>query len=122
MSERRIQRLNSLLKEVISDVIHSEVKNPHLPQLITITHVEITKDLRYAKVYVSIIGEENEKMAAIDALQSASGFIGVHASKQVVMRYFPELKFILDDTVDQQTRIDQLLSDLQAEREEREHE
>ncbi len=122
MSGRRIERINSLLKEVISDVIRKEVKNPHLPQLITVTHVDVTKDLRHAKVYVSVIGEEKVKAEAIDALQSASGFIGVYASKQVVMRYFPELTFILDDSVDQQMRIDRLVADIQAEREIREHE
>ncbi len=114
--------MNSLLKEVISDVIRTEVKNPHLHELITITHVEITKDLRHAKVYVSVIGEEKEKSEAMGVLRSAAGFIAVQASKQVTMRYFPELKFILDDSVDQQMQIDKLLSDIQAERESREHE
>ncbi len=121
MSERRIERLNSLLKEVISDVIRKEVKNPHLPELITITHVLITNDLRYAKVYVSVIGNEEIKKDTLKALQSAAGFIGVHASRQVVMRYFPELKFILDDSVDKQMRIDALLSEIQDERETREN-
>ena len=68
---RRIQRLNSLLKEVISDVIRAEVKNPHLPKLITITHVEVTKDLHHAKVYVSVIGDEKTRQEALNALQSA---------------------------------------------------
>lgn len=122
MSGRRIERINSLLKEVISEVIRKEVKNPRLPQLITVTHVDVTKDLRHAKVFVSVIGEEAVKKEAIEVLQSASGFIAVHASKQVVMRYFPELTFILDDSIDQQMRIDRLISDIQAERELREHE
>jgi ribosome-binding factor A len=122
MSGRRIERINSLLKEVLSDVIRREVKNPHLPQLITVTHVDVTRDLRHAKVYVSVIGEDAVKSEAIDVLQSASGFIGVQASKQVALRYFPELNFILDDSVDQQMRIDRLVADIQAEREIREHE
>jgi ribosome-binding factor A len=122
MSGRRIERINSLLKEVISEVIRKEVKNPRLPQLITVTHVDVTKDLRHAKVFVSVIGEKAVKAEAIEVLQSASGFIAVHASKQVVMRYFPELTFVLDDSIDQQMRIDRLISDIQAERELREHE
>lgn len=122
MSGRRIERINSLLKEVISDVIRSEVKNPHLPDLVTVTQVAVTKDLRHAKVYVSVIGEEAVKKEALEALQSASGFIAIQSSKQVVMRYFPELKFILDDSVDKQIRMDQLIADIQAEREIRDHE
>lgn len=117
---RRIQRINSLLKEVISDVIQKEVKNPHIPKLITVTYVETTKDLHHAKVYVSIIGDEKAKQEALDALQSASGFIGVHASKQVMIRYFPELTFMLDDTVDKQMRIEELIEQIQEERESRE--
>lgn len=121
MSERRIERLNSLLKEVISDVIRKEVKNPHLPNLITITNVDITRDLRHAKVAVSVIGDDETREAALKALQSAAGFVAVHASKQVNFRYFPELTFILDKSIDQQMRIDALLSNIQAERESREH-
>jgi ribosome-binding factor A len=113
---RRVQRLNSLLKQVISEVIRKYVKNPHLPQLITVTHVDITKDLHHAKVYVSVIGDEKTKKEAVEALQSASGFIGVHASKEVVMRYFPELTFLIDDTVDKQARIEEVIHQLEEER------
>lgn len=120
MGERRIQRLNSLLREVISDVIRKEVKNPRLPRLTTITYVEITKDLRYAKVYVSVLGDENVKKEAIAALQSAAGFIAIQASKEVVMRYFPELTFFIDNTVEKQNRINELITEIQTEREARE--
>lgn len=117
---RRIQRLNSLLKQVISEVIRGEVKNPHIPELITITHVDITKDLRHAKVYVSVIGEETAKQKAVEALQSAAGFIAVCASKEVGIRYFPELTFVLDDTLDQQIHIEQLMNKIEEERKGRE--
>jgi ribosome-binding factor A len=117
---RRIERINSLLKQVISDIIRHEVKNPHLPPLVTVTRVEITPDLRHAKVYVSIIGEEKAKQEGLQALQSASGFIGVHASKEVRMRYFPELTFVLDDTVDKQMHIESLLNQIEKERKSRE--
>jgi ribosome-binding factor A len=117
---RRVQRLNSLLKQVISDVIRKEVKNPHLPQLITITHVAITKDLRHAKVFVSVIGNEKEREEAMQALQSAAGFIGVHASKEVRMRYFPHLLFVFDDTVDKQIRIEEVIQQIEQERKARE--
>jgi ribosome-binding factor A len=121
MNERRIERLNSLLKEVISDVIHKEMKNPHLPPLVTVTNVLITKDLRHAKVYVSIIGDREAKIKAISILQSASGFIALHSSKQVVMRFFPDLMFILDESVEKQMQIDSLISKIQKERESREN-
>lgn len=117
---RRVERLNSLIKEVISDVIRQYVKNPHLPKLVTITHVEITKDLRHAKVYVSVIGDEKTKEGALKALQSASGFIAVHSAKEVKIRYFPELTFLLDDTVDKHIRIEEIINQIEQERSTRE--
>lgn len=122
MTRNRTDRLNSNLKEVISEVIRQEVRNPHVNELLTVTRVDITKDLRYAKVYVSVIGSETEKQETLGALNSAAGFIAVNASKKVVMRYFPELKFILDDSVQKHMRIESLLGKLSAERKARESE
>ncbi len=119
MSTRRVEKLNSLLKEVISEVIMREVKNPHVSTLITVTKVDITKDLRHAKVYVSVIGNAEAKAETLKAIQSASGFIGVHAAKKVVMRYFPELHFKLDDSLDQHMKIDSILKEIESERESR---
>ena len=66
MPKQRVDRLNSLLKEVISEVISRDFQNRDIPDLITITQVEITKDLRHAKVYVSVIGDQVKKKKAID--------------------------------------------------------
>jgi ribosome-binding factor A len=120
MPKQRTDRLNSLLKEVISEVIQRDVRNPHVTQFVTVTRVEITKDLHYAKVYISIIGTEQEKEETIAALQTAAGFIAVNASKKVTMRYFPELTFKLDDSVEKHMRIQELLGEISAERESRE--
>ncbi|MBI3211835.1 MAG: ribosome-binding factor A [Simkania negevensis] len=65
MSTNRTKKLNSLLKEVLSEVIIREVRNPLVARLITITQVEITKDLRQAKVYISVIGTEKERAETI---------------------------------------------------------
>lgn len=120
MPIKRTDRLNSLLKEVLSQVIREEVRNPHISSLVTVTRVEITTDLHYAKVFVSVIGSEQEKQAAIAGLQSAAGFIAVQAAKKVVMRYFPDLTFRLDDSVEKYAKIEQKLQEIQRERELRE--
>jgi ribosome-binding factor A len=116
MPKQRTPRLNSLLKEVISDVIRKEVRNPHVNELLTVTRVDITKDLHYAKVYISVIGSETEKQETLQALQSAAGFIAVNSSKKVVMRYFPALTFKLDDSVQKHMRIEELLKNISEER------
>jgi len=119
MPKQRVDRLNSLLKEVISDVIRKDVRNPHVAALITVTRVDISKDLHHAKVYISVLGSETEKAETIEALTKAAGFIAVNSSKQVVMRYFPDLSFVLDDSVDKHMRIENLLNKISEERENR---
>ena len=61
MAVQRTDRLNSLLKEVISEVIKRDVRNPHVGELLTVTRVDITKDLHYAKVYISVLAMQNRK-------------------------------------------------------------
>ncbi|GAB4228172.1 MAG: 30S ribosome-binding factor RbfA [Chlamydiales bacterium] len=112
MPGKRTDRLNSLLREVISEVIRRDVKNPHVSPLTSITRVEITKDLHYAKVMVSVIGDEKVRNETVKALNSASGFIGSTASKKVVLRFFPKLSFHLDDSIDKHMRIEELLKEI----------
>jgi ribosome-binding factor A len=115
MVKNRIARLNSLLKEVLSEVIRNDVRNPHVGKFVSVTSVDITSDLQHAKVYISIIGTPQEKEETIKALQSAAGFIAILSSKKVVMRYFPALTFKLDVSVEQQIRIDALLNKIKEE-------
>lgn len=107
---KRTFRLNSLLKEVISEVIRTDVKNPNIHELITVTEVDISRDLHSAKVYISVIGPQIEKDKTLKALQSASGYVGVTAAKKVTLRYFPQLTFKLDQTVEKHMKIDEALN------------
>ncbi len=118
--KKRIKRLNSLLKEVLAEVIMKEVKDPRMAPLVTVSKVDITNDLHQAKVYVSIIGDEKQRRETLEALESAAGFIGVNASKKVVLRYFPTLTFKLDTTVDEQMKIDAILEKIRLEEKKRE--
>jgi len=115
MVKNRVARLNSLLKEVISEVIHRDVRNPHVNQFVSVTSVDITSDLQHAKVYISVIGTLQEKEKTIQALQSAAGFIAIQSSRKVTMRYFPMLTFKLDNSVEKQMRIDSLLGQIKDE-------
>lgn len=119
MENKRIKRLNSLLKEVLSEVIMKEVKDPRLAPLVTVTDVDIAGDLRTAKVSISIIGTDKERRDTLEALESAAGYIAISASKKVVMRYFPALTFKLDTSVDQQMRINALIEKIHDEEKKR---
>jgi ribosome-binding factor A len=109
-TSRRIQRVNSLLKEVLSEVLARDLENQNLPELLTVIEVDTTKDLRYAKVYVSLISPDRKsKEAAIERLQILAGYIAILASKKVSLRYFPALTFKIDESADKYMQIDDLL-------------
>lgn len=121
MKGNRIQRINSLLKEVIFDVIQKQVRNPNVNTFVTVTRVDTSQDLYHAKVYVSMIASDEEKEKVLKALETAAGFIAVHASKQVSLRHFPSLSFKLDHAADDHFRIEQILSDIEQEKASRPH-
>jgi ribosome-binding factor A len=119
MKFNRTDRLNSLLKEVISEVILKNIRNPKISKFTSITAVKITPDLHYAKVDVSIIGAEEEKRQTIKELNKAAGFIATKASKKVVMHHFPALSFQLDNTVEKHMQIEKIIQEIHKEQEER---
>lgn len=101
MKHRRIQKVNSLLREVLSQVILRDLPHRNIPELITITAVSISKDLQFAKVYISLLGSDiNTKTATLANLQKMSKYIAVISSKKISLRYFPELLFKLDDPME----------------------
>ncbi|CRI32819.1 Ribosome-binding factor A [Chlamydia pneumoniae] len=111
---RRIKRVNALLQEAIAKVILKDVKHPKISNLwITVTRVSLSKDLHSARVYVSVMPHENTKEEALEALKVSAGFIAHRASKNVVLKYFPELHFYLDDIFSPQDYIENLLWQIQ---------
>ena len=108
---RRVPRLNSLLKEVLSEVLIRDLHHiPGKSDFLTITSVEITADLSFAKVFISVIGEPSVKEATCDALNRMANVIAYTAFKKVTMRIFPKLKFYLDEGLEKQLKICELLS------------
>ncbi len=116
---KRVNRLNSLLREVISEVIHREVKNPDIHPLTTVTQVEITSDLSQAKVHISVIGSDKERQKTLSALNKAAGFIAVTSSKKMTIRTFPTLQFQIDESAEKQARIETILNQVAKERDTR---
>lgn len=110
MTGRRVPKLNALLQEVISEVLTKDLHHlSGIPNFVSITHVEITSDLSYAKVFISVIGDEKQKRMACAVLQEHAGQIAHIASRKVVMRYFPKLDFLIDEGLEKQLRIQEIL-------------
>ncbi len=118
MKPRRIEKINSLLKEVLSEVILHDLKHRNVPELITVTNVDTSNDLTSAKVYVSLIDSNPQKKEAmIEMLQKMASYIALLASKKITIRYFPVLTFKIDDSMDKYMKIDSILKKINSEAE-----
>ncbi|MGI6085662.1 MAG: 30S ribosome-binding factor RbfA [Acetivibrionales bacterium] len=107
----RTDRLSEEIKRELSDLIRNQIKDPRLPEFVSITAVRVTKDLRYAKAYVSVLGDEEKKNDALTVLKNAAGFIRHEIGQRVNIRYTPEFSFILDDSIEKGMYISKLIDD-----------
>jgi ribosome-binding factor A len=111
----RLERLNSLLRQELSELLRLEVKNPKLSTgLISITEVEIAPDLKYAKVFVSSLGGVEEKNSVLASLRSAGGFLRGELAKNLRMRVVPELDFQWDESIEHGAHILELLDKVKS--------
>ena len=113
-NENRLGRINEELKKEISQVINYELKNPDVTGMISVTKVKVTPDLKYAKVYVSVLNSKNLKKT-LEGLKDSSGFIRSRVAKTVNLRITPELVFEYDDSIEYGERIDSILKNLKKE-------
>ena len=117
MSAIRSDRMNEELKKTISEVIR-ELKDPRLSDMTTLTGVEVTRDLKYAKVRVSVYDkEERVRRDTVDALNHAAGFVAREVGQRMLIRRVPALKFILDDSIAYSVHISQILNELHKKKE-----
>lgn len=110
---RRTERVDELLKQEIARVI-PDLKDPRIG-FATVMDVRTSPDLRHARVYVSVLGDESEKQLAIEALGRARGFVRARVGEAVTLKYLPEIHFELDRTLERAARIEELLEDLPPE-------
>lgn len=107
----RFERINEELKKEISHIINYELNNPNITGLISVTKAKITPDLKYAKIYVSILNSKNIKETLI-GLKKSSGYIRTEIAKKINLRITPELIFELDDSIEYGAKIDSILKDI----------
>ena len=112
----RMYKIDEQLKEEISKIISLEMKNPHLTGMISVTHVKTTPDLRYAQVFVSMIGEKDRK-ENLKILKASSGYIRSEIAHRINLRITPEIVFVFDDSMEYGERIDNILKNLSEDRE-----
>lgn len=113
MQAKRLDRVNQVIREEISLLLQRELKDPRLG-FVTVTEVETTRDLRLAKVFVSVLGDERQWSASLAALASAKGFIRNWLRQHLNFRVTPELEFRADRSMEHAARIQELLKQLNA--------
>lgn len=119
MSENRVRRVAEQIKKDLSQIIGKEIKDPRVSALTSITDVQLTKDLRYASIYVSIYGSDIEKEETLQTLARASGFIRSEIGRRIRLRYTPEINFFLDNSIEYGAHIENVLKSLKKEEDEK---
>ena len=114
MSQLRVEKVQELMKQEISSIILRELKDPRIG-FVTVTSVECTGDLREAKVYVSLMGSEQQVKDCWQGLQSSLGFIRREIGRRIRLRFTPEISFMLDKSLDYSDHIQKLLLQIQSE-------
>jgi ribosome-binding factor A len=113
----RIERVNTLIRKELSELIQYQLRDPRLAEFVTVTAVETSADLKFAKVFVSSIGGEQEKEKILRVLRAAAGFLRSGLAGKLRMRYTPELSFHWDNSIEHGDRILRLLDQVSSEKE-----
>ena len=116
-NQNRLGRIDEEYKKEISQIISYQLKNPNVTGLISVTKVKVTNDLKYAKVYVSIINSKNLK-ETMEGLKNSSGFIRSELARKINLRNTPEILFELDDSLEYGAKIDSILKEIMPKKEE----
>lgn len=109
-----MDRVNALLRERIGEVVMTELSDPRLSSVISVMRVVTSSDLRRAKVYISVLGDDEQKQKSLLALTSASGFINRSVKKGINLKYMPFLAFELDNSIEKGSELLGLIDEAMA--------
>ena len=112
---RRVDRINGVLRQEISQLISRQINDPRLNAFVTITQVETSSDLRTARVFLSVMGDRETRDRALDGIQSAATFLRRELRDRLTLRYTPFLTFVLDDSLENADHLLRLMDRIQME-------
>jgi len=105
----RTSAIQSEFKRVLSDIIKTDIKDPRVSEMASVTHVDLSRDLKYAKVYISVYDSDKLKKSTIETLTHAEHFIKNEIGSRMRMRRLPEITFILDTSIEYSSKISEIL-------------
>ena len=114
MASRRMDRVNALLRERIGEILVTELSDPRLSSVVSVIRVVTSSDLRRAKVYISVLGDDGQQRKSLEALTSASGFINRSVKKGINLKYMPFLEFELDNSIEKGADMLELIDEAMA--------
>ena len=114
MDNTRANRVAEEIKKEVGDILNRKLKDPRIG-FVTVTDVALTNDLQHATIYVSVLGDDDEKEASIKGLNKANGFIRTEIGKKIRLRKTPEIVFEFDEAHEHGNRIEEILKDLNEE-------
>jgi len=112
MATGRMRRVDEAIRQVIGDAMAGELKDPRVG-FVTVTDVRTSADLSHARVYVSVLGDEQQRRASLEGLRSAHGFLQRQLAEELHLKRTPTLEFSYDDTTDRALRVDELLAEIE---------
>ena len=110
-NNNRQGRIDEEFKKEISSIISYDLKEPKVTGMVSVTRVKVTPDLRFAKIWVSILNSKNIE-ETLDGLKKSAGFIRTELAKRINLRYTPELSFVIDDSLEYGAKIDSILKNI----------
>lgn len=115
MNIKRANRVGEEIRRIISALLINGLKDPRISSMTSVNKVDVTRDLSYAKIYVSVLGGAEEKKDTIDGLNSAKGFIRKSIGSNLDIRYIPQPIFVLDESIEEGIRMSKLIDDINKE-------
>ena len=110
--KNRMIRINDEIQKELSEILRSGIKDPRMTSMASVTRVDTSQDLKYCKAYISIMGDDDAKKSCMEAIESAKGHIRSTLASSINLRQTPEMKFILDDSLDYSFKINKMLDDV----------
>ena len=121
MTSPRIARLRELIRQETSAILQRDMKDPRIG-FVSVTDVELSQDLRHARIFVSVYGDADAKARTMEGLRSAEGFVRTELAHRIRLRYTPDVSFRIDESIEQGDRVNRLLRQVTGERDGRDRE
>ncbi len=119
MNIKRINRISEEVKKVMSNLLFHGLKDPRINRMATVTKVEVTRDLSFANIYISVLGDDLEKESTLLGLESAKGYIRKEIGSRIDLRHVPEPKFFIDKSIENAMHINELIEKVNKEDQEK---